>query len=152
MPASLALVSTNNDSAAVERLIAALARHGFDAEAIKSGFCDEENLGPCITLFAFSGSQQDRDRLTDLVLNFYASVEDEAKKHRDTRLTVRAYDRLFDREVEFEFALSFDGEQIFVLLPLSIFEQTPGLGRNIEERCASKINRFARFLESDESL
>ncbi|MES2668234.1 MAG: hypothetical protein V4644_00900 [Patescibacteria group bacterium] len=124
-------------------LIAALALHGFIAEAVDIGSCDDESR-PCIPLFRFSGGE-DRKRLTNLVLEFYDSTQI-PDKQRDTTLNVERFDRTVDGELEFDYQLSFDGFSTLALLPREIFDLTPDLGRSISERYFAKLTRFTDFL------
>lgn len=155
---NLRLVSepASTPESAVDRLVTALAKHGFQANPVHADFCDGDDdddddgkdTRPCIPVFRFSGEGH-QQRLTDLLLEFYDSTEVPRGGHEpDTKLRVDAFDHTVDSELEFDFELQFNGAESIATLPRELFELTPKLGRSIKKRYCAKLSRFADFLEN----
>lgn len=153
---ALRAVESETTQETVARLISALARHGFDAEANTAGFCDDDAL-PCIHIFRFTAEDEDvlkadSTRLTELVIRYYGETVIPEDKDRDTVLVVQDFDDDVDRNLELEFGyeLSFQGLDVLrdaVLMPKEIFHLTQADGRSIEERYRAKLQRFTEFLD-----
>lgn len=153
MTVSVAEVINDNSEDPVSRLVRALERHGFQATPQEAGFCGGDVPGPCIPVFRFVGDEQEQQRLTELVIEFYNSttIPEQVPRDRDTRLRVEeAFDKTVDGELEFDYELSFDGLEVLVLMPREIFDIHPNQKRSIEDRYRAKIERFADFLENRE--
>ncbi|HYE23405.1 MAG TPA: hypothetical protein VEA92_03110 [Candidatus Paceibacterota bacterium] len=142
------LEAANVDQA--DRLVQALARHGFIASVIKPDFCDDaSDPRPCIPAFKMKGGKEEQERLTNLVIAFYEDHPVPADDNKsDTQLMVEALDddEGLDRELEFEYELGFNDTESIVGLPYELFEHVAGLGGSIEDRRQRKMGRFADFL------
>lgn len=140
----------------INRLVCALERHGFTVEAERPRFCDGFPDMPCIPTFMMQGNDDDQARLTDLIIRFYSDRPMPEDALPDTKLTIGpntkdikiepAFDQDIERELEFDFELTFDGAHFVAQMPIELFKLTDDLGRTIEQRYYRKIDRFADYL------
>lgn len=163
MSAQLAVVPKDHVCCtAVDRLVAALKRHGFENVSAdhEGGLCIEDDERPQIPVIRISGKDKAeletfQTWLTDRILGFYEASDTLDDRERDSHLTVggtpkkvvssAAHDENIDRDLELE--LSLEGAEVLATMPRELFEMTPGLGRSIRERYNAKLNRFAEYLE-----
>jgi len=155
-----ALVAANEDVDQVDRLVSGLQRLGFDVSAERPWICKDQDNRPCIPVFCMKGGDESQEKLMELIFGFYESVElSPAEMQPDTTLLVRArdelsgapyrsFDRTVDRELEFEYALTFGGAETLVLMPVEIFDATPDMGRTIEQRYFGKLERLNDYIDT----
>ena len=155
MKAALRLLQDDEaEATSLERLVAALERHGFNATVIDAEFRDEnDELGLEVLRFDTSGRCRHcvQKRFGQLVTEFYSSAHVIPTDHRPgVQLSVKeiqkatdAFDRSVDDELEFE--LTFRGLDTLVMIPPVMFQ--PGERRIIIMEHLAKFDRFAAFLE-----